>query len=108
MAQNGGSSSIKSVVSTLTIMSVEHADGGDYTCIMRGNNNAELRGTINTSIANLRQCITYIIVTGNSMAYRKHWPSVYYHRFILCFEAPVFFTVSLLLYSGTLKVVVIL
>ena len=50
MAQNGSISSVRSVVSTLTIMSVEHADGGNYTCIMRGDNNAELRGTINTSV----------------------------------------------------------
>ena len=76
MAQNGSISSVRSVVSTLTIMSVEHADGGNYTCIMRGDNNAELRGTINTRVVNSSQCIlptiqhyyTYIIATlGNSV-----------------------------------------
>ena len=45
MAQNGSSSPINSVVSTLTIMSVVLTDAGNYTCRMRGNNNAELTGT---------------------------------------------------------------
>ena len=56
MAQNGSISSVRSVVSTLTIMSVEHADGGNYTCIMRGDNNAELRGTINISVNVVTSC----------------------------------------------------
>ena len=45
MAQNGSSSPINSVVSTLTIMSVVLTDAGNYTCRMRGDNNAELMGT---------------------------------------------------------------
>ena len=45
MAQNGSSSPINSVVSTLTIMSVVLTDDGNYTCRMRGENNAELMGT---------------------------------------------------------------
>ena len=45
MAQNGSSSPINSVVSTLTIMSVVLTDAGNYTCRMRGDNSAELMGT---------------------------------------------------------------
>ena len=50
MAQNGSSSPINSVVSTLTIMSVVLTDAGNYTCRMRGDNNAELMGTAQLSV----------------------------------------------------------
>ena len=89
MAQNGSSSPINSVVSTLTITSVVLTDAGNYTCRMRGDNNAELMGTAQLIVTLPPSSVTPTpvinIPTLSSASMCIHSAHGYYIEISLCF-----------------------